>query len=113
MLGEVLHAFFFWMPAVVAIGHGLGMRHALARAIMVWGGGAFAVGMGVVVLGMLACDGKILTGYSACLGGADGLFAALGPALRGATYVYILAGPPLVGAAYLIEWLSGRTRRTA
>lgn len=110
MLSELLHAFFFWMPAVLVAQQGLSFRSAPARAIMIWGGGCFAVVMGAAVLGMLACDGRSLTGYSACAGGAPvtALFGALSPVFSVATYAYVLAGPPLVALAYLLEWRAGR-----
>ena len=115
MLGEFLHGFFFAMPAVVVVTYGLQCRARSARVMLVWGGGLFAVLMGLAVLGMLACDGRSLTGYSACFGGApvDALFGALSPLLRVATYAYILAGPPLVGLALLLDWMHTRGSRTA
>ena len=69
MTGELLHAFFFWMPAVIVVGYGLSMKTPVARAMLIGGRGVFAVLMGLAVLGMFFCDGKVFDGYSACLGG--------------------------------------------
>ncbi len=110
MIGELLHSFFFAMPAVLVVVYGMSCQSRLAWAILVWGGLIFTVLMGLAVIGMLLCDGRSLTGYSSCLGGApvDGLFGALAPVLSAATYAYILAGPPLVGLALLFDWLHRR-----
>ncbi|MCG6901718.1 MAG: hypothetical protein LJE68_03470 [Rhodobacter sp.] len=114
MLGEVLHSFFFGMPAILAITASFGLRSPVARMILFWGGVIFAVLIWAGLAGMLLCDGRLLSGYSGCAGGdaITALFARLDPLLSAAAYVYILAGPPLTGLAYLLEWLFTR-RATA
>jgi len=106
MLGEILHSFFFGAPAILAITAGLAMHSPLARMILLAGGTLFAVLIWAGLLGMLACDGRVLTGYSNCTGGTpiDTLFTTLQPLLANAAYAYILIGPPLMGLAYLLEW---------
>ena len=86
MLNEILHSFFFWMPAIVAVAVGRDMKSPLARAILVWGGLAFVLVIGAAVLGMLMCDGRSLTVYSNCAGGAavTSLFAGARPVFVGA-----------------------------
>ncbi len=103
------------MPTVIVITYGFTMKSTVARAMLIGGGGLFSVLMGLAVIGMLLCDGKVFDGYSACLGGdaVDRVFAALSVVLEPAAYVYVLAGPLLAGLAYLIEWLSTRGERPA
>lgn len=115
MLNEILHSFFFWMPAIVAVAVGRDMKSPLARAILVWGGLAFVLVIGAAVLGMLMCDGRSLTVYSNCAGGAavTSLFAGARPVFVAATYAYILTGPALALAAYLLEWRHNRPGRAA
>ena len=110
MLNEVLHAFFFWMPAVIAVSVSFGMAAPLARRILFWGGLFFALIIGVAVLGMFLCDGRSLEVYGNCAGGAgvERLFAGAHPVFSTTTYLYLFLGPALAGLAYLIEWRHAR-----
>ncbi len=110
MLNEVLHAFFFWMPAVVAVAVSSGITAPWARRILFWGGLMFALVIGAAVLGMLLCDGRSLQVYSNCAGGLpiERIFAAAHPVFSAATYLYLFLGPTLAGLAYVIEWRYGR-----
>lgn len=113
MLGEFLHSFFFGMPAILAIFASFSMRTPIARIILFWGGLFFAVLIWAGLAGMLLCDGKLLTGFSGCVGGdrVTALLARLHPLFTTSVYAYILVGPPLTGLAYLLDWLT--TRRVA
>ncbi|MDJ0629497.1 MAG: hypothetical protein QNJ44_14655 [Rhodobacter sp.] len=115
MLNEILHSFFFWMPAVVAVAIGFEMKSPPARLILVWGGGAFALVIGAAVLGMLMCDGKSLSVYTNCAGGpvVERVFAGAHPFFVAVTYAYIFAGPLLAGVAYLLEWRHSRRAKSA
>ncbi len=110
MLNEVLHAFFFWMPAVVAVAVSSGMAAPWARRILFWGGLIFALVIGAAVLGMLLCDGRSLQIYSNCAGGPaiERVLAEAHPVFSTATYLYLFLGPALAGLAYFIEWRHGR-----
>ena len=112
MVGEFLHSFFFWMPAVVAVVVSYDMAAPLARRILFLGGLGFALVIGAAVLGMLLCDGRSLSIYSNCAGGPaiERLFAGAHPVFSTATYLYLFLGPVLAAIAYLIEWLHRRAR---
>jgi len=110
MVNEFLHAFFFWMPAVVAVAASFGMAARWARRILFWAGLVFAMVIGAAVLGMFLCDGRSLDIYSNCAGGPaiERLFAGAHPVFAAATYLYLFLGPALAGLAYLIEWRHSR-----
>ncbi len=110
MVNELLHAFFFWMPAVIAVAVSSGMAAAWARRILFWGGLGFALVIGTAVLGMFLCDGRSLEVYSNCAGGpgVEWLFAGAHPVFSTATYLYLFLGPALAGLAFIIEWRHGR-----
>ncbi|MCP3971934.1 MAG: hypothetical protein GY717_16745 [Rhodobacteraceae bacterium] len=109
MLGEVLHSFFFGMPAVLAVVASFGMRTSAARRILFWGGLVFSIPIWAGLLGMLVCDGRLLTGFSNCLVGSpvERFLAAANPLLSQAVYAYILLGPPLAGLAWLLDRRGG------
>lgn len=110
MLNDLLLAFFFGMPAIVAIFLAFDLRSRAARAIMFWGGIAATAAVALVLIPMLLCDGHIMQAYSACYGGdvLAASFTAAQPAIRAAAFVYIMAGPPLAILAYLLDWLTSR-----
>ncbi len=115
MLNDILLAFFFGMPAIVAIFLARGLTAPAARAIMFWGGILFTGAVALVLVPMLLCDGHIMQPYTACFGGArlDALFTAAQPLIRMAAFAYIMVGPPLAILAYLLDWMHRRRARRA
>ncbi|THD72620.1 hypothetical protein E7681_14425 [Thalassobius vesicularis] len=114
MLNDILLAFFFGMPAIVAVLHAPNMRAPLARGLLRWGGLAAVVCATLTILPMLACDGTIYDSYANCTGGASltNLFNTAQPAILALAKIYILAGLPLAILAFVIEWLAPKPRQT-
>lgn len=110
MVSELLHAFFFGMPTVLVVIASFSLKSPAARKFLFWGGLLFTVPVWAGLAGMLACDGRVLTGFSNCAGGSavSGFFAWAAPLLSLSVYAYILIGAPLAIAACCLEWAAGR-----